>query len=62
MGEPESPTRDEAADYGANEMDRVDKDKPTQSDYISIDYSPYLTEDSEERAATSPVLPGRSNQ
>ncbi len=43
VGEPESPTRDEVADYGANEKEIVDHDKPTQSDCISIDYSPYTT-------------------
>ncbi len=62
MGEPESPTRSKAASDGTEEMDKVDQDKPTQSDCMSIDYSPYTLEDPEERAGTTPVPPGGDDQ
>jgi hypothetical protein len=62
VGEPESLTRSKAASDGTNEMDNVDQDKPTQSDCMSIDYSPNTAEDPEERAGTTPVPPGGDDQ
>ncbi len=53
----ESPTRSKAASDGTDEMDKVDQEKPTQSDCMSIDYIPYTAEDPQERAGTTPVLP-----
>ncbi len=58
VGEPESPTKEEAMDNGADEQGRVDMDKPTQSDCMSVDYSPYTAEDPEKRAGATPVPPG----
>ncbi len=60
MGEPESPTRENAADYGAYEMDIVEHDKPTQSDCMSIENSPYTTEEHEERAGATPSQPEKT--
>jgi hypothetical protein len=60
--EPESPTRSKAASDGTDEMDKVDQDKPTQSDCMSIDYSPYTVKDPEERAGTTSVPPRGDDQ
>jgi hypothetical protein len=62
VGEPESPIRSKAASDGTEDMDRNDQDKPTQSDCMSIDYSPYPAEDPEEGAGTTPVPPGGDDQ
>jgi hypothetical protein len=60
--EPESPTQSKSASNGTDEMEKVDQDKPTQSDCMSIDYSLYTVEDPEERAGTMPVPPLGNDQ
>jgi len=58
VGEPESPAQEDKANHGVDEPGGVDQDKPTQSDCMSVDYSPYSAEDPEERAGATPVPPG----
>ncbi len=62
VGEPESPTRDKAPTNSLTTLDRVDHAKPTQSDCMSVDYSPYTVDDPYERAGATPVPPRGSNQ
>ena len=62
VGEPDSPTGKENANQEADNLDQVDQEKPTQSDCMSIDYSPYTEEDPEEKAGATPVPPGECEQ
>ncbi len=62
MGEQESSTRSRAASNGTEDEDRNDQDKPTQSNCMSIDYSPDPTEDPEEGPGTTPVPPGGDDE
>jgi hypothetical protein len=62
VGEPDSPTGKENANQEADNLDQDNQDKPTQSDCMSVDYSPYTAEDPEERAGATPVPPGGDDE